>query len=397
MRIGYFDCIAGASGDMILAAMIDAGLPLDRLRARLAGLRLSEFEIEASRVSKSGFGATHVDVRISHHVHARSLSDIKALIAESDLSPQVKDAATTIFHRIGEVEAGIHGTAIDDVHLHELGGTDTIVDVVGALVGLEELGIERVEASPLPLARGFVKGAHGSIPLPAPATMGLLEGIPIVSSPVEGETVTPTGAALMSSLASTFGTLPAMTLERVGYGAGTRDLPIPNLLRLVIGRGVSANQVDTETVTLLETNIDDLNPEVYDHVMNLLFSAGALDVMLQPVQMKKNRPATMIRVICQPSLADALTHILLLETSTLGVRRQNMERRCLPRQHRSVETPYGAVRVKVACWGSEALRAKPEYDDCRQLAEQHQVPLSTIYAAVDRAMDDTEAFPNPCQ
>ena len=397
MKIGYFDCIAGASGDMIMAAMIDAGLPEERLRARLAELGLPEFEIEVSRVSKSSFGATHVDVHVSEHVHSRSLSDIKTLVTESQLAQHIKDQAIGIFHRMGEVEAGIHGTSIDHVHLHELGGVDTIVDVVGALVGLEELGIERVESSPLPLGRGFVQGAHGSIPLPAPAALGLLRDIPIVSSPVEAETVTPTGAALLSSLASTFGALPAMTLEAVGYGAGARDLPIPNLLRLMVGRDEAEGGVDTETVTLLETNIDDLNPEFYDHVMARLFSAGALDVLLSPVSMKKNRPATLVRVICRPGLADTLTHVLLLETSTLGVRRQNVERRCLPRVQQTVDTEYGPVRIKVACWGNERLRAKPEYDDCHQLAEQHQLPLNTIYAAVEKAVADLNAQQAPCQ
>jgi hypothetical protein len=294
----------------------------------------------------------------------------------------------SIFRRLGEVEASIHGTTPDQVHLHELGGVDTIVDVVGALAGLDALGVEAVYASPLPLGRGFVRGAHGQIPLPAPATLALLKGAPVVGSDLDVELVTPTGAALLSSLAVAFGPIPAMTLTAVGYGAGGRDLSIPNVLRLLLGDQAAPNTAITETLAVLETNIDDLNPEIYDYVMARLFKAGALDVFLSPIQMKKNRPATLLRVLCRPGDADTLTAILFTETSTLGVRRQMVTRHCLARSSHTVETPYGPVRIKIATWGEGQAKAAPEYDDCRRLAESSGVPLREVYRAAERAAEE---------
>lgn len=403
MRIAYFDCIAGISGDMILGALLDAGLPETALRERLAALRLTGFELRCQRVLKGGFGATQVDVLVADQVPARRLPEIEAMVGESDLSPAIKERAIGIFRRLGEVEATIHGVTLEEVHLHELGGIDTIVDVVGALVGLDALGVERVYASPLPLGRGFVRGAHGPIPLPAPATLALLEGVPVVGSDLEVELVTPTGAALLSSLAVAFGPVPTMNLAAVGYGAGRRDLPIPNVLRLLLGDHVSpgdslpapteldtqrAEFVITETLMVLEANIDDLNPEIYDYAMGRLFDAGALDVFLSPIQMKKNRPATLLRVLCRPDDADALMAIMFAETSTLGVRQQLVTRRCLARAIHVVETPYGLVRVKVAGWGQGQVKAAPEYDDCRQLAEASGVPLREVYHIARQAAEE---------
>ena len=385
MKIAYFDCISGASGDMILGALLDAGLPEATLRERLAALRLDGFDLRCRQVVKNGLSATKVDVLVADHVPARRLPDIEAIVQGSDLPPAIKDKAAAIFRRLGEVEAGIHATTPDQVHLHELGGVDTIVDVVGALVGLDALGIEAVYASPLPLGRGFVRGAHGQIPLPAPATLALLEGVPVVGSDLEVELVTPTGAALLTSLAVAFGPVPAMTLAAVGYGAGGRDLPIPNVLRLLVGDQATPGDATVETLAVLETNIDDLNPEIYDYTMARLFKAGALDVFLSPIQMKKNRPATLLRVLCQPGDADALTAILFAETSTLGVRRHMVMRHCLARSSHTVETPYGQVRVKVARWGDRQAKAAPEYDDCRRLAEASGVPLREVYRAAERA------------
>ncbi len=387
MRIAYFDCIAGASGDMILGALLDAGLPEATLRERLADLQLDDFELRPRRVVKNGFSATKVDVLVANDVPARHLPEIENIVTESDLSPSIKEQAIAIFRRLGEVEAGIHGTTIDHVHLHELGGVDTIVDVVGALVGLEGLGVERVYASPLPMGRGFVQGAHGAIPLPAPATLSLLESVPMVGSDLDVELVTPTGAVLLSSLAVDFGPIPAMTLRAVGYGAGGRDLPIPNVLRLLIGDQATPNDAITQTLMSLETNIDDLNPEIYEYVMARLFEAGALDVFFSPIQMKKNRPATLLRVLCQPGDADALMAILLAETSTLGVRQQVVTRHCLARTARTVETPYGPVRVKVAELGEDRVKTAPEYGDCRRLAETSGVPLREVYRAAEVAID----------
>lgn len=400
MKIAYFDCIAGASGDMILGALLDAGLPETVLRERLGRLRLAEFELKCRRVVKNGFSATKVDVLVAHDVHARHVPDIEAIVTASDLPDTIKGRAVAIFRRMGQVEAGIHGTDIDHVHLHELGGVDTIVDVVGALAGLDALGVERVVVSPLPMGRGFVQGAHGQIPLPAPATLALLQarpeqgrqGAPLVGVDLDVELVTPTGAALLSELAAEYGPIPPMTVTASGYGAGGRDLPIPNVLRLLVGEAYAtipdaASEAGAETLSILETNIDDLNPEVYDYVMARLFEAGALDVFLSPIQMKKNRPATLLRVLCWPEQAEELSAILFSETSTLGVRQQGVKRRCLPRSIQAVDTPYGVVRVKVAQWGEGQFKAAPEYEDCRRLAEASRVPLREIYHAAERAAE----------
>lgn len=387
MKLAYFDCIAGASGDMILGALLDAGLPEATLRAQLAALHLDGFELNCRRVDKQGFSALKVDVIVADDVPARHLSDIEAIVRQSDLSEAIKDQAVAIFRRLGEVEAGIHGTTLDRVHLHELGGVDTIIDIVGTLVGLEALGIDRIAASPLPMGRGFGRGAHGQIPLPAPATIALLKGVPVVGSDLDMELVTPTGAVLLNSLVQDFGPIPAMTLTSVGYGAGGRDLPIPNLLRLLIGEQAGSNQAKLETLEILETNIDDLNPEFYDYIMARLFEAGALDVFFSPIQMKKNRPATLLRILCRPHQVEALIAILFAETSTLGIRHQTVQRHSLARSLHTVETPYGPVRVKIAYTGGEQTKAAPEYEDCRRLAAAKGIPLREVYRAAERAAD----------
>jgi uncharacterized protein (TIGR00299 family) protein len=386
MRIAYFDCIAGASGDMILGALVDAGLPVETLRKQLAPLGLeSEFELQAQKVSKNGFGATKVDVILHEeksHQHGRHLAEIEDIIHKSSLADHIREKAIGMFRRLAETEAGIHGLPVEQVHLHEVGGVDTIVDVAGALVGLAALGVEEVYASPLPLGRGFVHGAHGQIPLPAPATLALLKGIPVKGSEVEAELVTPTGALVLSTICAGFGPIPAMTLTRVGYGAGGRELPIPNILRLLIGEQIeSARQGTVESLALLETNIDDNNPEIIGYVMEKLFAAGALDVFFAPIQMKKNRPATLLSVLCSPTEVDSLETILFRETSTLGVRRQFVERHRLERKNETIETPYGPIRVKVAQLPDGTTKRAPEYEDCKQAAEAHGVPLRVVYEA----------------
>jgi uncharacterized protein (TIGR00299 family) protein len=443
MKVAYFDCIAGASGDMILGALVDAGLPLEELVQRLQALHLPDFTLKAKKVTKIAFSATKVDVIVADDVPERHLGDIIAIVEDSDLPPGIKTQAIAIFNRIGSAEAGIHGTSLDHVHLHELGGVDTIVDVVGALVGLQALGIKRVISSPVPLGRGFIQGAHGVIPLPAPATVALLKGVPITGSPLEMETVTPTGAALLSSLADDFGPLPQLKIEQVGYGAGSRDLPIPNVLRVFIGtnsKAVHKNHkpgqsyqhageasppshthphphehteanahiegeshhhhdadaeeaeahthhhscLDSERLSVLETNIDDLNPEFYEHVMDRLFAAGALDVFLAPIQMKKNRPATLLRVLCRPEQVKQMTSILFHETSTLGIREHKVDRHALPRTLHTVQTHYGKVQVKVAEFEDGTVKSAPEYEDCRTLADQHHVPIREVYQAAQQ-------------
>jgi pyridinium-3,5-bisthiocarboxylic acid mononucleotide nickel chelatase len=385
MKTLYFDCVSGASGDMILGALLDAGLPADVLRERLAALHLPGFELRVEKVAKCGIAATQVDVIVDDDVPERHLPQLVAIVQGGGLPAHVVEKAIAVLHRIGEAEAAIHSSSLDHVHLHELGGIDTIVDVVGAVSGLDALGIERVRCSPIPLGRGFTNSAHGRIPLPAPATVALLRGTPVIGSEIQAETVTPTGAALLSTLSADFGAIPAMTLSAVGYGAGRKDFAIPNVLRVLVGESAAAGDSGLQALVVLETNIDDLNPETYEYVMGRLFAAGALDVFLAPIQMKKNRPATLISVICWPSAAAALSDILFSETSTLGIRRYEVMRQALPRRSQTVETPYGPVRVKVAHWGDGQTKAAPEYEDCRKLAAQHNVPLREVYRAAVQA------------
>jgi len=388
MKIAYFDCIAGASGDMILGALLDAGLSEADLRQGLATLNLAGFDLNTYPVNKNGLRAIKVDVLIEDNVKERTLGEILKLLADSKLPERVRVRSSAICRRLGEVEASIHGVPVDQVHLHELGGLDAIVDIAGALIGLELLGIETIFASPLPLGRGFTRSAHGHLPLPAPATLALLKGVPVTGSELEFELVTPTGAAILSSITHSFGAIPSMKLLSIGYGAGGRDLPIPNVMRVLIGeQAESSIQATIETLALLETNVDDLNPQIYDYLMNRLFQSGALDVFLQPVQMKKNRPGILLSVLCPLPAVDELCAILFAETSTLGIRKQTVERQALQRFVQVLETPYGRARVKFARLNPKNTKFAPEYEDCRALAEQHGVPLREVYRAVERAAE----------
>ncbi len=385
MKIAYFDLISGASGDMILGALIDAGLTENTLQAGLAALLLDDYKLDFHRVNKNGFSASKVDVIVRDKVPERHLSDIEAIITQSELSTHIQQKAIAIFRRLGTVEAGIHGSSLEHVHLHELGGVDTIVDVVGALIGLEALGIENIFSSPVPLGRGFVKGSHGQIPLPAPATVALLKGVPIVGSQLMVETVTPTGAVILTSLASGFGPIPEMNLRSIGYGAGGRDLPIPNVLRVLIGEQNKPLGCKVETLIMLETNIDDLNPEIYAYVMEKLFAEGALDVFMAPIQMKKNRPATQFSVLCREKDAAKIREILFMETSTLGIRETTIRRHSLERNTQKVETPWGEVNIKIAHLPNGELKVAPEYEDCRRLAQQHDIALMNVYNSIIKA------------
>ena len=380
-KIAYFDCMAGASGDMILGALVDAGLSEQDLQQGLDALKLSGFKLISQLVYKNGFRATKVDIHIEDSLTERRLPDIETIIQESDLSDDIKHKSSAIFQRIGAVEAKIHGTTLQDVHLHELGGLDTIIDVVGTLVGLDILGVKRVLASPLPLSRGFTRGKHGAIPLPAPATLALLEGVPVLGSDLDIELVTPTGAALLTSLAESFGPIPSMTLVSTGYGAGTKDLPIPNIIRLLLGSQQSDANYIIETLVMLETNIDDLNPEFYDHIFARLFETGALDVWLSSIQMKKNRPGTLLVVLCKPKDEAALTSLLFNETTTLGIRKQIVERQSLSRTIETIETPYGSVRIKIAKINEKSKKISPEYEDCRRIAQKKGIPVIDVYNA----------------
>ncbi len=364
---------------MILGALVDAGLEPQALQQALGALGLPKWELRVARVDKGGLAATQVQVITDDNVPVRSYSDLDAILRSSALASPAKRQASTILRRLAEVEARLHGQKIEEVHLHELGGVDTLVDIAGAVVGMEMLNIQQVFVSALPMGHGTVETQHGLFPLPAPAVVELARGAPIRSVDLAAELVTPTGAAILTTLANGYISFPTMTLLRTGYGAGRRDLPIPNVLRILIGDPATENDTALETLAVLETNIDDMNPQVYDYVMARLFEAGALDVWMTPIQMKKNRGGMMLSVLCQPKDTNALKGVVLEETTTLGLREYLLQRHALPREIVTVETRYGAVRVKVARRDGRIVRAKPEYDDCCQLAAAHQVPLLEVY------------------
>jgi pyridinium-3,5-bisthiocarboxylic acid mononucleotide nickel chelatase len=381
MRIAYFDCVGGASGDMLLGALIDAGASIEVVRSAIDRLRLPDCELRAGRVMKGALSALQATVETPRKEMPRHYTDLVAIVSSADLPAVLKAKALAILRRVAEVEAAIHGEPIESIHLHELGGDDTLIDIVGGLLALADLKIDRVCVSPLPLARGWTNSQHGALPLPAPATLALLKDAPVrYVDQVEAELVTPTGAALLTSLADQYGGFPSMTLRSIGVGAGRRELPFPNVVRVLIGETANDDGLIFETLTLLETNIDDLNPQVYEHVLNRLFEAGALDVTLTPIHMKKNRLATMLSVLCQADQAQALIRIVLAETTTLGVRQHPIERVSVPRSIETVSTPYGSIRVKVARWG-DIERAAPEYEDCRRAAEEYHAPLIEVMDA----------------
>jgi len=385
MKVLYFDLIGGASGDMILAALIDAGVPADKLAEMLTGLKLDEFELKSASINKNGFQATKVDIQVGKQPPERHLKEILDVIQNSSLPGPIRDRATKIFQKIAAVEAGIHNKPVDQIHLHELGSTDTIVDVTGALLALDYLGVSHIYASPIPLGSGFIDGAHGQIPLPAPATIALLKGLPVRNTEIKAELITPTGAALLAELVDDFSPPPEMTIDKIGYGAGTRDLPIPNLLRVMIGEIAKKRNQTLEKLILLESNLDDMNPEIYPYVMNLLFNAGALDVCLLPVQMKKNRPGTQIQVLVNIQNVQDMKDILFQETSTLGIRQTLVDRYSLPRIIQEVSTTYGVVRIKVAGEGTNYQKVSPEFEDCQKLARENHIPIQKVYQEAIKA------------
>ena len=458
MRVAYLDCIGGISGDMALAALIDAGADLDQLRAGLRTLGLPGWELEVGRAMKSGIAATSVEVVVngadagdaplvrvppndaplegghghaqehshgghehsheathrhehthasthththeashthSHdhahehrhahthddpHDHTRTFKDVAALIRDSGLPEGVKERAEAVYRRLAHAEATVHGATLESVHFHEVGAVDSIIDVVGAVYALHLLGVERVLCSALPNGHGFVRCAHGLMPIPPPATAELLQGVPLRQVDVQGELVTPTGAALASTLAESFGPLPGLTIQATGYGAGKKEFPFPNLLRVLICEDERAS-AEATTVTLIEANIDDQSPQLYESVIEALFHAGALDVWTTPIQMKKNRPAQTLHVLCDPAKRETVTSVLFRETTTLGVRYSTWERECLQREWLEVPTRYGAVRVKVGRQSGAFRTAAPEYDDCRRAAAEAGVPVKLVQAA----------------
>ncbi len=382
--IAYLDCFSGISGDMLLGAMVDTGLAISDLRADLSRLPLRGYEITAEKVSKQGISGTLVRVKTEpSHTH-RGLHDIVAIIGAADLPAEVTGPAIRTFERLATAEARVHSTTVEDIHFHEVGAVDAIVDIVGAFCGLRRLGIEKVYASALPLGGGWVDTQHGRLPVPAPATVELLHGMPSYGGPVDAELVTPTGAAILTTICHDFGEMPPMTIRAIGWGAGSKDLPHPNLLRIFLGE--PAKRASEQRLVLIETNIDDMSAEVFGYVMDRLLEAGALDVFYTPIVMKKSRPATLVSVLSEPPLVDSLCDILFRETTTLGLRLKEVGRRCLDREWREVQTEYGLVRVKIGRLGDEILNIAPEYEDCARLAKEKGVPMKAVYDAARKAV-----------
>ena len=449
MRIAYLDCFSGISGDMFLGALLDAGVPVKLFEETVAALNIG-VRLELSRVNRSGIAATKLDVYVhgekelprevfwaqhSHsgehdhdrrhkqehghdnthdhgrpvelrehnyaqtrseaarpreareHEHGRGLKEIREVIRKAAISEGAKNTAVTIFEALGAAEAKIHNSDIESVHFHEVGAADAMVDIICAAVGIEALGVDEIVCSPLNVGGGTVKCAHGTLPVPVPATVELLKGAPVYSSGLQVELVTPTGAAIVKTIAKRFASFPAMTIEKSGYGAGSRDFPgHPNVLRLTIGEsqaGVAPN-ISQEVISVLEANLDDLNPQVFGYVVDRLLEEGALDVFAMPVQMKKNRPGMLLTVLCQPEDSDKLTQLIFAESTTLGVRRRDQVRQTLARRWENVSTKWGEVRIKIASMNGTVTNYAPEYEDCRRIATEHGVPLKMVMQEASR-------------
>ncbi len=414
----YFDCFSGAAGDMILGALIDAGVPLEELRRALGSLALDGDGVWTERVTRAGISATKFCVpgedrvldhahdhehghdhehahhhppahahEVVHHHARRTLAEIDAIIQRSGLSAAGKDRASALFARLGEAEAAIHGTPLDKVHFHEVGALDSIVDIVGTVHALEMIDADRIVASPLNVGSGSVRAAHGLYPVPAPATARLLQDAPIYGGPQRAELVTPTGALLVTSYATAYGPVPAMRVKKIGYGAGTRDFEdTPNVLRVLIGEADSTAPV--RSVVVVEAEIDDMSPQIFGVLMDRLLAEGALDVFYTAIQMKKNRPGTLLTLIAAPEARERLTSTIFRETTTIGVRYREMARECLDREMVAVTTPFGEVRMKVARRGGEVLNASPEFEDCARLARERDVPVKDVQAAAAKAFLD---------
>ncbi len=394
--IAYLDCHSGISGDMFLGAMLDAGFPLETLRQTLTGLSVSSYELKLEQFQDKGVRGARFDVTLAEQEQpARHFSDIVSLLQAATLPARVRERAIAIFRCLAEAEAVVHGSTLEEVHFHEVGAIDAIVDIVGAALAVETLGIETLYASALPLSSGHVKTAHGLLPVPAPATLEILRRVaaPWRPCPVEGEMVTPTGAAILATL-TRFKT-PAIHIERVGYGFGHKTFPWPNCLRLCLGRPVGASleageqaamDMDSDWVTVIETNIDSMTGEALGGLMERLLAAGALDVAYTPLHMKKNRPAVMLTLICRVEDGEALAQLLLSEASTLGARMQQMQRRKAQRAQRSIETPFGKMLVKVKLLGERVISAAPEYEECRRIAREQSLPLEEVYEVARQAI-----------
>jgi uncharacterized protein (TIGR00299 family) protein len=410
VKILYFDCFAGAAGDMILGALLDAGLPFEELKRALGSLAVDGWDVSVDRVVKTGVTATkfrvheHALTAPSHqsatgpagptrHAHYH-LKHIFAAIERSALNDAGKARAIKMFTRLGEAEAAIHGTTMEKVHLHEVGAIDSIIDIVGAVFALEWFKADRIVVSPMNVGGGMVNSAHGVFPVPAPATLALLQGAPVYSSGIQSELLTPTGALILTEYASDFGPVPAMTIERIGYGAGDRELKdTPNVVRVLIGESSMPQDLKSpgpqqHRVSVLECEIDDMNPQIFGVLMDRLYAAGALEVFYASVQMKKNRPGTLMTVVCKPEHRESMTEIVFRESTTIGVRHQELSRECLDRETVTVQTAVGPVRVKVASRDGRVLNAQPEFDDLAKLSHERGIPIKDVQALAHKAWLD---------
>ncbi|MFZ5634215.1 MAG: nickel pincer cofactor biosynthesis protein LarC [Bacillota bacterium] len=384
MKILYFDCFSGISGDMCLGALIDAGVDSGWLEQELRSLPVRHWDMKVARENSRGIEGTRVKITVAEdHQPHRQMSEIKALIVGSSLPERARNIALNIFQRLAGAEGKVHGVPAGQVHFHEVGAVDSIIDIVGTSLALDFLKVDRVLFSPLPPGKGYINCRHGLLPVPAPATAELLKGVPLSGLDAEGELVTPTGAAIVATMADGFGPLPEMTVESVGYGLGSKDFGIPNFLRVFVGKSrEEASGYGHDTVLVMETNIDDMNPELTGHVVERLFARGALDVFMTAIHMKKGRPGSLLTVLCRPQDKEPLLKILFEETTTLGVRFREERRAVLGRRVEEVTTPYGKVGIKTAL-GSDGRRLKsaPEYEDCKKIALEKGVPVKSVYEA----------------
>jgi uncharacterized protein (TIGR00299 family) protein len=392
MKLAYFDCFSGISGDMTLGALVDAGCAVESLRAELRGLRVPGWELTAEKVWKNGIAATYVKVTTEDQSKHRSLGAILEILEKSQLAARVRERASAIFRRLGEAEARVHDVPLEEIHFHEVGAVDAIVDIVGACIGFEALGIEKFACSALNVGGGTVKMAHGVLPVPAPATANLLQGRPTYSNGAQKELVTPTGAAIVATLCEAFGPQPAMSVDAIGYGAGTEDIEgQPNVVRIMVGEAAEKSVAGfDEEIVVVEANLDDMNPQIYGYFLEKALGAGALDVYTTPVQMKKNRPGTLLTVLCKPGDVNALMSLIFAETTTFGVRTYRAQRRVLPREWVSVGTEFGEVRIKVSRVNGRILHVAPEFEDCKKLAAEKDVPLQRVIAEALRGYEKNQ-------
>ncbi len=382
MKIAYFDCFSGISGDMIVGSLLDAGLGFAELENEIKKLGLGNVKIKASKIVKQNIASTKFDVICEEQRHHRHLEDLNAMVEKSSLEKEVIETAKEVFMKIAVAEAKIHDMPLEKVHFHEVGAVDTIIDVVAALTGFKKLGIEKVFCSRLNVGSGFVTFSHGKFPVPAPATAEILKGVPSYSTDSKGELVTPTGAAIITALADTFGDMPSMITTAIGYGAGSKDFEHPNVLRLFIGD--ADNQKPADDVYVIETNIDDMNPQWYDHIIDRLYMEGALEVFLTNIQMKKNRPGTRLTILGKPIDKEKLLHVIFSETTSIGVRIRKEAREILKRETSNITTPHGKVKVKITWYKGEKVNLKVEYDDLKRLARENGMPLKQISEEIDK-------------